>query len=351
MYRTLATERRAETLRRIGETLITSFEVDELTRSLTQDLPQLGIPSCYLSLYEDSESPTQWSRLILAYDTEGHVDLEPDGQRFPSPQLVPEGLLSPQRRVTFVVEPLYFRGNQLGLILFEVGSREGSIYEVLRGQISSVLQGASLIEQAEGRARLIQATAEVSRVASGILDPGELIQEIVNLIRERFDLYYVGLFLVDQAEGAAGIPDRWAYHQVGTGEPGLEMGRRKHRLKVGGNSMVGQCIATGEPRIALDVFEETQRFSNPLLPETRSELALPLVSHGQAIGALSIQSSEQSAFTEEDIAIFQTMASQLANSIENAYLLEETQRALEELKAIQRRYVREGWSRYLDRKK
>jgi GAF domain-containing protein len=115
--------------------------------------------------------------------------------------------------------------------------------------------------------------------------------------------------------------------------------------------MIGQCLARGEPRIALDARSEAARFANPLLPETRSELALPLISRGRVIGALSVQSSRQGVFTEENIAIFQTMASQLANSIENAYLLEETQRAMEELKAIQRRYVREGWSRYLDKDK
>ena len=231
-----------------------------------------------------------------------------------------------------------------------MGAGEGSVYEALRGQISSTLQGASLIEQADGRARLIQATVEVSRVASGILDPGELMEEIVSLIRERFDLYYVGLFLVDQAEKEISALDRWAYHQAGTSEAGRKMRKRRHKLKVGGGSMVGQCVATGEPCIAQNVDEEAARFANPLLPETRSELALPLVSRGQIIGALSIQSAKQAAFTEEGIAIFQTMASQLAHSIENAYLLEETQRAMEELKAVQRRYIREGWSRYLDKK-
>jgi GAF domain-containing protein len=250
-----------------------------------------------------------------------------------------------------VVEPLYFQENQLGFVLLEVGPHEGSVYELLRGQISSVLQGASLIEQAESRTLLIQTTAEVSQVANAILDPGELIQKIVDLIRERFDLYYVGLFLVDQAERLSGGSDRWAYHQAGTGEPGQEMRRQGHRLKVGGNSMIGQSIATGKPCIAQDVAEAARRFSNPLLPETRSELALPLISRGQAVGALSIQSSRKAAFPQEAIAIFQTMANQLAHSIENAYLFEETQRAMEELKAVQRRYIRAGWSEYLDRRK
>jgi DNA-binding LacI/PurR family transcriptional regulator/putative methionine-R-sulfoxide reductase with GAF domain len=348
VHRALEAKQQAEAMRRIGQTLVTSFEVEELTDLLIQDLPRLEIPSCYLSLYESATSPASISRLILAYDVHKRVELEQDVRRFPSTLLVPRHLF-PQRWWTFVVEPLYFRENQLGFTLFEVGPREGSLYEVLRGQISSVLQGAALIEQAESRALLIQAAAEVSRVASSILDPGELIQRIVNLIQERFGLYYVGLFLVDQAEKGVDVASKWAHHQAGTGEVGLALSRQRHKLEVGGNSMVGQCIATGNPRIVQDVGGETARFSNPLLPETRSELALPLVSRGQTIGALSIQSAEKAAFTDETIAIFQTMASQLAHSIENAYLLEETQRAMEELKAVQRRYIREGWSRYLDR--
>jgi DNA-binding LacI/PurR family transcriptional regulator/putative methionine-R-sulfoxide reductase with GAF domain len=351
MRRVLETQNRAETLWTVGQALITSSGVEELAESLARDLPRLQIPSCYLSLYEDPKSPASWSRLILAYDMGGKVELEPQGRRFPSTRLVPKELFPSQRPCAFVVEPLYFQENQLGFVLFEVGPHEGSVYELLRGQISSVLQGASLIEQAESRTLLIQTTAEVSQVASAILDPGELIQKIVDLIRERFDLYYVGLFLVDQAERLSGGLDRWAYHQASTGEPGQEMRRQGHRLKVGGNSMIGQCIATGKPCIAQDVAEATRRFSNPLLPETRSELALPLISRGQAVGALSIQSSRKAAFPQEAIAIFQTMANQLAHSIENAYLFEETQRAMEELKAVQRRYIRAGWSEYLDRRK
>ena len=112
--------------------------------------------------------------------------------------------------------------------------------------------------------------------------------------------------------------------------------------------MIGQCIANREARIAQDVDgEKTVRFSNPLLPETRSELALPLITRGEVIGAVSIQSSQSIAFSEEDITVFQTVANQLANAIENASLFKQTQDALEEVKAIQRRYIRTGWERYL----
>lgn len=204
-------------------------------------------------------------------------------------------------------------------------------------------------EALEHRNAQLQAAADVSTVASSILDPRELVQKAVDLVRERFDLYYVGLFLVSEALAMSDEPGMWAYLQAGTGEAGRNMVRQRHKLKVGGNSMIGQCIATGQSRITPDVAGERARFSSPLLPETRSELALPLVTHGEVIGAVSIQSSEIDAFSGQDITVLQTVANQLANAIENARLFKQTEDALEEVKAMQRRYIRAGWEEYLKR--
>jgi putative methionine-R-sulfoxide reductase with GAF domain len=206
-----------------------------------------------------------------------------------------------------------------------------------------------LLAVLERRSTQLGTVAEVSRIVSSVLDSRELAQQIVDLVRERFDLYYVGLFLVDRGS-EADHAGRWAYLEAGTGEAGRKMQKQRHGLKVGGNSMVGQCVATGEARIASDVGKEAMHFKNPLLPETRSELALPLVSRGEIIGAPSVQSSREAAFTDEDIAIFQTLAGQLANAIENARLLEQTQTALQELQASTRAYVRQSWGSYLRRR-
>jgi PAS domain S-box-containing protein len=165
------------------------------------------------------------------------------------------------------------------------------------------------------RALQLQTAAEVSRAASSILDPEVLIRQAVDLIRERFDLYYAGLFLVDE-------PGEWAVLRAGTGEAGRKMLDRGHKLVVGGESMIGSCIADRRARIALDVGEEARRFDNPFLPETHSELALPLIARDEAIGALTIQSTQEAAFTQEDIVVLQTMADQLANAIANARLYE-----------------------------
>jgi len=192
---------------------------------------------------------------------------------------------------------------------------------------SQVLLNVDLQAAMARRGHLLQAAAGVSRVAGSILDEEELIQEAVNLIRDRFDLYYVGLFLLDDQ-------GRWAILRAGTGQAGQAMLQAGHRLAVGGESMIGRCVATGRACRALDTGAEAVRFDNPLLPLTRSEIALPLFSRGRVIGAMTIQSAQPAAFSDEDVAVLQTMADQLANAIENARLFERTQGLLAQTRSL-----------------
>ncbi|MDH4137352.1 MAG: GAF domain-containing protein, partial [Anaerolineae bacterium] len=197
--------------------------------------------------------------------------------------------------------------------------------------------------QAQRRAMQLETAAEVSRAATSVLDPDELVRQVVDLIRDRFDLYYAGLFLLDEN-------GHWAVLRAGTGEPGRQMLKADHKLEVGGRSMVGWCTANARARIALDVGEEAVRFDNPLLPETHSEMALPLISRGRVIGALDVQSVEAVAFSDEDIAVLQTMADQVAVAIDNAHLFTEAQARLEAVQAAHRSYLRESWDEFLPTK-
>jgi PAS domain S-box-containing protein len=597
-------DQQAVAVRAVAAELLNVSDVPGLADVLTRELPQLGIPSCYLSLYDDPGAVSEQARLVMAYGEQGRVEVEPGGRVFPSQQLVPVGMLSRDKPYSVVIEHLYSGDQHLGFIVFEVGPTDGSIYETLREEISSVLwrihlsaerqrtraalaqeeallralldnvpdhvyfkdlesrfirvsksmadwfglsdpeeligksdfdfftedharpayedeqqiirTGQSMVDREEretwpdrpdtwvsttkmplldesgevigtfgisrditarkraegeqerllaevrqseellrsiidatpdwifvkdrehrfrlvnqsfahafglqpedfvgkddlemgfwefkvrgdpergirgywaddsqvmdtgetlfdphdvttidGKVRVsntlkialrdaegnvwgvlafvrdvterealfrdlerrttqLQTAAEVSRAAGSILDPDELIRQAVDLVHERFGFYYVGLFLADETA-------KWAVLQAGTGDPGRQMVERGHRLEVGGDSMIGQCVARGEARIALDVGEEARRFDNPLLPETRSEMALPLVSRGQTIGAMTIQSEVEAAFSDEDIASLQTMADQLAVAIGNARLFEETQLRAEELAVL-----------------
>ena len=194
-------------------------------------------------------------------------------------------------------------------------------------QVAVALENRRLLEETSRRAAQLATAAEVSSAASSILSLDELLPQTAELIRQRFDLYYVGIFLLDET-------GRWAVLRAGTGEAGRQMLAAGHKLEVGGKSMIGWCTANARARIALDVGAEAIRFDNPLLPNTRSEMALPLVSRGRVIGAMTIQSDRPTAFTEEDITALQTMSDQLATAIENARLFAETSQTLTETREL-----------------
>lgn len=159
----------------------------------------------------------------------------------------------------------------------------------------------------------LQTASEVARDATAILDMDKLLDQTVHLISNRFGFYHAGVFLVDHQSG-------YAVLHAASSEGGKRMLERGHKLAIGKVGIVGYVAATGEPRIALDVGKDAVHFVNPDLPATRSEMALPLISRGRVIGVLDVQSVQEAAFTEEDVAALQTMADQLANSIENARL-------------------------------
>jgi signal transduction histidine kinase len=166
------------------------------------------------------------------------------------------------------------------------------------------------------QARLLNAAAEVSRTISSILDPDDLLARTVDIICNAYGFYYAGIFLVETAKDGK----QWAVLKAGHGKAGRIMIEHNHKLEVGGHSMIGACTQRNEARIALDVGKEAVWFNNPFLPDTRSEMALPLAIAGRVIGALTVQSVEEAAFSDDDIASLQGMADQLAVAINNARL-------------------------------
>lgn len=185
----------------------------------------------------------------------------------------------------------------------------------------------------------ITAAAEVSREALAIREVDVLLQRAVNLISERFGYYHVGIFMVDEAR-------EYAVLRAASSEGGKRMLERHHRLAVGRVGIVGYVAAVGEPRIALDVGEDAVFFNNPDLPETRSEMALPLRVRGEVLGVLDVQSTEPQAFTEEDVEVLQVMADQLAAAIDNARLFRALDERLREISLLLRQQAEEGWQRF-----
>ena len=200
----------------------------------------------------------------------------------------------------------------------------------------------------ERRAVQLRVTADVAREAAAIRDLERLLNNVVSLISERFSFYHAGIFLLSEgASGDSPAGSGYAILRAASSEGGKRMLARQHRLRIGQVGIVGHVAATGAPRIALDVGADAVFFNNPDLPMTRSEMALPLKVQNRVIGVLDVQSTQPAAFTEEDLAILQILADQVALAIENARLLEESQKALEELETRYGRQIRKGWQKWL----
>jgi len=196
--------------------------------------------------------------------------------------------------------------------------------QTMADQLAVAIQNAKLHRQEERRSRLLKAANRVGKEVASILDLEQLLPQTVNIICEAYGLYYAGIFLLDEA-------GEYAVLSAGYGKAGKAMLAEGHKLKVGTGSMIGACIAMSEARIALDVGEERVHFKNPHLPHTRSEMALPLIYGGKTLGAVTIQSSEERAFSDDDITTLLTMAEHLAVAINNARLIEELKEAQNEI--------------------
>ncbi len=209
-------------------------------------------------------------------------------------------------------------------------------------QAGVVLQSLQRLDAVQHRAVQLRTAAEVARVASSFHSLEELLPQSVEIIRERFAYYYVGIFLLDDA-------GHWAVLRAGTGEAGQAMLAAGHRLEVGGVSMIGTCISRQEARIAFDVGAEAVRFDNPHLPRTRSEMALPLLHAERVLGAMTVQSIEPHAFSPDDVMVIQTIADQLANAIETARLFAEMERNAQQLESAYGTYTQTAWREFVAR--
>ncbi|MDX1377862.1 MAG: GAF domain-containing protein [Anaerolineales bacterium] len=194
----------------------------------------------------------------------------------------------------------------------------------------------------ERRARQFQSISQVARTISSTKDFDTLLTQIATVISREFGFYHVGLFLMDAAR-------EYAVLSAANSEGGQTMLARGHRLKVGEKGLVGFVSNTGKPRVALDTGTDAVFFDNPDLPETRSEIALPLLEGDNVIGVLDVQSTEPNAFSQEDIDILSTLADQVSIAIQNARQNEETQKALAESNALSRQFVQSGWQDFTQR--
>jgi GAF domain-containing protein len=218
----------------------------------------------------------------------------------------------------------------------QIAEREQTVENLERLQASLQQQVRERTAALARRSHQLQAAAYVAREAAAIQDLERLLDEMVRLISDRFSFYHVGIFLVDDAA-------EFAVLRAASSEGGQRMLERGHRLKVGQAGIVGHAARTGEPRISPDVADDLLFLVSPELAYTRSEMALPLKVRGRVIGVLDVQSEEEGAFTEEDLAILLTLTDQVALAIENTRLLRESGDHIREVERLLGRYRKDSW--------
>ncbi len=300
---------------------------------VSQDLNSINNP-----LQEQRETITLITLLVAA----GAATLAYGGSRY---------LLAPILRLTEAAENI--AGGDLSAQVIvntedEIGTL-GKAFNSMTKELSSLI--ATLEERVDERTRdlerrsqQLRAAVDVGQVAVSLHDLDSLLTQAAELISLRFGFYHVGIFLLDE-EGA------YAVLRAANSEGGAKMLARNHKLRVGQVGIVGYVTETGKARTALDVGQDAVYFDNPDLPQTRSEVALALISRGKILGALDIQSTQGEAFSDADVSTLQVLADQIAISIENARLFEQNRNSLYALRRAYGEQSYVGWQELIHSRK
>ncbi len=241
----------------------------------------------------------------------------------------------------------------MALVLFQTALAGGLVYALSEGWQRSLTFADE--QTARNRERLVKLTEALAARVFEREDLNRLLAETVESIRDEFeDIYHAQVFLIDEAR-------EYAVLRASTGGTGRQLLSRGHRLKVGSQSVIGQVTEVGKPVLAADTDIDAVHRRNELLPDTRAELALPMITPSGIMGALDVQSLQRNPFSSDDIGILQALANQIAIAIENASLLTEQQRAVEEnqrlaeqsqhqlaqIQELNRQLTREAWTTFV----
>lgn len=232
--------------------------------------------------------------------------------------------------------------DEIGVLAKTFNTMTSRLRELISSLEQRVAERTADLEQANiqsrKRADQLQVVSEVARAVSTEVDLENLLNLVTEVVSGRFGFYHVGVFLLDPVNKTAVL-------RASNSPGGKRMVARKHSLAIGQVGIVGYVTASGEPRIALDVGKDADFFNNPDLPETRSEMTLPLKVRGRVIGALDVQSTQSGAFTTADVDTLSILADQVAIAIENARLFAESGQALLESKALYGEIIQRSWEK------
>lgn len=246
--------------------------------------------------------------------------------------------------------------DELGTLAETLNSMSSQLEETLSGLEQTIAQRTADLEQrsqeleqrtedleaatrrSERRAAQLLAVSSVANAIANIQNLDDLLPRIAEVISQQFGFYHVGIFLND-------VSNTYTVLRATNSEGGQRMLAHSHRLKIGEVGIVGAVAGSGRPRIALDTGDDAVFFNNPDLPETRSEMALPLRSGAHVIGVLDVQSTEPNAFSDEDIEIITILADQVSTAIRNAQLFQASQLSAQETQLLLQTYARDQWRR------
>jgi len=189
------------------------------------------------------------------------------------------------------------------------------------------------------RTERINSIAEISKIVTSIQEIRRLLSSVVNIISQRFGYYHVGIYLVDEQK-------QFVVLRASNNMGGLNTIQKNRRFRISEQSVVGFAAHSGQSRIVTDAVTDRIFFNDPELPDTLSEIALPLKSGDELIGVLDIQSPKANAISEDDISTLPILADQVAVAIQNAFLFERSQRALREAEIASRQVSNQAWKTY-----
>jgi len=223
--------------------------------------------------------------------------------------------------------PMVHRLDEIGVL--------NNTFGTMSKQLASAI--GELETRVNERTRNLETFLEIGRVLTSLRDTDELLDEVVEIIRERFEtIYHVQIFLIDYRTNFARL-------RASTGDVGQQLLQRGHQLEVGSQSVIGSVTASGYAVVALDTSNNPIHKRNEFLPDTRAEMALPLRIGSRIIGALDLQSKLPDAFSDEDVELFQGMADQVTTAIENARLYAESMGRLQEIERLNRALTQTAW--------
>jgi GAF domain-containing protein len=221
----------------------------------------------------------------------------------------------------------------------ELKNNQANLEQYANERTAELLTANKIIEH---RTAQFEAIARIARSISSIQTLNELLPQITQTISDQFGFYHVGIFLADENK-------EYAILKSANSTGGKKMLERNHRMLIGGGGIVGFVTKTGQPRIALDVEVDIVFTNNPDLPNTHSEMALPLRVGSNIFGALDVQSEEKNAFSREDVNALSVLADLVSIAIQNAYSYSQMQEALTQAKITSAQASEQHWRQFLAR--